>query len=106
MRVTRVVLAAALAIGPALALTAPTPGFAKDGVGIALIGGLIAGAAIGTAVADSKRHSQKVYVKPPPPPKAAPFSPHRGVTCYPKLHACYDNNGTYNGKWTWKIYAQ
>ncbi|MCP4386465.1 MAG: hypothetical protein GY798_34495 [Hyphomicrobiales bacterium] len=97
---------AALAIIPLLSVSSPSPGHAKDGVGVAIIGGLIAGAAIGAAVAASKKHPQKVYVKPPPPPKAKPFSPHGGVKCYPKQHACYNKNGSYNGKWTWKIYAK
>lgn len=106
MRKSGIAVAAVLALAPLLTVSSPSPTYAKDGVGVAIIGGLIAGAAIGAAVADNNKHPQKVYVKPPPPPKAKPFSPHNGVRCYPKQHACYNHNGSYNANWTWKIYAK
>jgi hypothetical protein len=106
MRKSNLAPLVALAIVPALVFPASTPAQAKDGAGVALVGGLIAGAAIGAAISNSKKHPKTIYVQaPPPPPVAQPFSPKSGVTCYPAQQACYNLNGAYNANWTWKIYA-
>ena len=100
-------LTAVAAFFAATSLTVSTkPIEAKDGVGIAIAGGLIAGAAIGAAIASKKKHSEVIYVKPAPKPKPPkPFSPAAGIVCYPKQHACYKNGGAYSGHWTHRIYG-
>jgi hypothetical protein len=97
-------LAAAVTLG---SLSAPDPAAAKNNTG-AIIGGLIAGAAIGAAVSSQIRQPKTVYVPTPPPPDPWPktYSPAPGITCYPAQRACYNVNGSYNGRWTYNVYAR
>lgn len=95
----------ATAIVGSLSLAGP-PAHAKDGVGVAIVGGLIAGAAIGAAIADNKKHNTNIYVEPRRPPPPQPFSPKAGIVCYPAQHACYHNDGSYAAKWTRRVYAR
>jgi hypothetical protein len=97
LRLTLPVLA--LAIAPALMASEPVHAANNTG---AVIGGLIAGAAIGAAVSSANRHPPPVYVpRPPPPPPPGPnpwanaFYPQPGYTCYPVQQACYKRNGAY-----------
>jgi hypothetical protein len=75
----------------------------------AVVGGLIAGAAIGAAISSSS-HPTTVYVEERPKPNpnkwGESFSPKPGIRCYPAQHACYNNDGAYNGNWTYKVYAR
>ena len=108
---SRLTILPALAVAIAVTLSG-APAEAKKhndnknaNVGAAIIGGLVAGAVIGAAVSDTKTHPKQIYVAPPPPPRAQPFSPKSGITCYPAQQACYRYDGAYNSNWTWKIYA-
>lgn len=98
------VLVAALAI---VAAGAATEAAAKNNTG-AVIGGIIAGAAIGAAVPSEMKHPNTVYVPAPPPKPPSPqtFTPKPGVVCYPAQRACYSDRGAYSANWTWKVYAK
>ncbi|MGH6864669.1 MAG: hypothetical protein ACREDO_00440, partial [Methyloceanibacter sp.] len=74
----------------------------------AVVGGIIAGAAIGAAVSSSIDHPRKVYVPGPPPPDpwGRAFSPKPGIFCYPARRACYNARGIYSANWTYTIYAR
>ena len=100
-------IAAVLIPAFALGISAPEPAEAKGGG--AVIGGIIAAAAIGAMVSNSVAQPRAVYVVPAPPPPqpwAGVFAPRPGVNCYPAQRACYYANGAYNANWTWKIYAR
>ncbi len=92
----------------ALFAAASTPAAAKHGDGAAIVGGLIAGAAIGAAVSSEINHPKKVYVYQPPPPSpwGQVYSPTPGIRCYPAQRACYKADGNYSANWTYKIYAR
>ena len=80
---------------------------AKNNTG-AVIGGIIAGAAVGAVISSEMKHPKAVYVPAPPPRPPSPqsFSPKKGVICYPVQRACYNDRGAYSANWTWKIYAK
>ncbi|HMN87766.1 MAG TPA: hypothetical protein PKA74_17520 [Bauldia sp.] len=101
----------ALAIAPALAISATPPAAAKNNTG-AVIGGIIAGAAIGAAVASSVNQPSTIIVPgpPPPPPRPNPwanaFSPSQGINCYPAQQACYRLAGAYAPYWTSRVFGR
>jgi hypothetical protein len=99
-----------LLLAPALAIGMATPAPAANNTGAA-IGGFIAGAAIGAAVASGARLPNTVYVpRPPPPPPPGPnpwsnaFKPDPKVTCYPVQRACYRNDGAFAPAWTQRVF--
>ena len=97
-------LAALAALFAAMAAMPAPQAAAKNNTG-AIIGGIIAGAAVG---ASEMKHPKTVYVpaRPPKPPSPQSFSPKKGVICYPVQRACYNDRGAYSANWTWKIYAK
>jgi hypothetical protein len=97
-----------LMLAGALALSATAPGFARSWHSddtAALVGGLVLGGIVAAASSHDHRHRNQ-YVPPPPPyqPRMAPFSPARGVTCYPREGACYDNDGDFLPSWTNRVF--
>jgi hypothetical protein len=99
-------IAAVLIPAMTLGISAPKPAEAKNN-SAAVVGGIIAGAAVGAMVSNAVAQPRTVYVSAPPPPQpwAGAFSPRPGVNCYPAQRACYYANGAYNANWTWKVYA-
>jgi hypothetical protein len=98
---------AAMAVA-ASALAGPMPAHAKNNTA-AIVGGIIAGAAVGAAISSSIDHPKKVYVPGPPPPRPAwdkVYQPNNNIWCYPAQRACYNRNGVYDAKWTYKVYAR
>lgn len=102
-RMTHLVAFAALFAAMA-AIPAPE-GAAKNNTG-AVIGGIIAGAAVAAVISSEMKHPKTVYVPASPPPSPQSFSPKMGVICYPVQRACYNDRGAYSANWTWKIYAK
>jgi hypothetical protein len=97
----------AAAVLAASAAVAPAPAHAKNNTA-AIVGGIIAGAAVGAAISSSIDHPKKVYV-PGPPPRPAwdkVYKPNNNIWCYPAQRACYNRNGVYDAKWTYKVYAR
>ncbi|MGH6736656.1 MAG: hypothetical protein ACRECX_11345 [Methyloceanibacter sp.] len=103
MRVPGTALTAVAAMSFCLA----TPAHAKSNTA-AVVGGIIAGAAVGAVVSSEINHSKKVYVREKPKPSSwdQSFSPKPGVMCYPAHRACYNSNGAYSANWTYKVYAR
>jgi hypothetical protein len=76
--------------------------------GAAIIGGLIAGAAIGAAVSGAIKYPKPIYVPapPPPPPWQQVIVPKPGVNCYVAQQACYFKNGAYAPGWTTQVFGR
>jgi len=100
-------LLAALAV-PLVTTGVVTPAVAKNNTAAAIVGGIIAGAAVGAAISNADRHPNKIYVQPPPPPPPdpKPFKVAPNVTCYPLQRYCYNASGSYNATWSWKLYGR
>lgn len=94
-----------LALAGMLALS--TPGFAHhhDDTAAAIVaGGIVLGAAA-LAASSHHHHYRDQYIPVPAYyPPAAPFSPARGVICYPRDRACYDNAGLFLPSWTYRVF--
>ena len=88
-----------------LALSTAAPGFAhnNDTAAAIIAGGLIGAAAISASSHHHHHHDQYIPVPAYYPP-AAPFSPARGVICYPRDRACYDNAGLFLPSWTYRVF--
>lgn len=89
-----------------VSLAAPQISEAKNGEKTAaVIGGLLLGAAALAASSNDYRYQDQY---PPPPPRyippAAPFSPARSVTCYPRDRACYNDDGYFLPSWTSRVF--
>ncbi len=69
----------------------------------ALVGGVLLGGIAAAAVSHDHHHHNQ-YIGPRPVYGGAPFSPSRGVICYPNQVACYNNNGTYLPAWTNRVF--
>ncbi len=97
---------AKLMLAGALALSMTDPGSAHnhdDAAAAIIAGGLIGAAAI--AASSHHYHHRDQYVPVPAYyPPAAPFSPARGVICYPRDRACYDNAGLFLPSWTYRVF--
>lgn len=92
----------------AIFVSMPAPAKAANNTG-AIVGGLIAGAAIGAVVSGALNHPKPIYPPrppPPPPPWQQSFQPSAGVWCYPAQRACYRDNGAYAPAWTVKVYGR
>ena len=102
----KTILRLSLASLLALSTAAPTLAHHNDDAAAAAIiaGGLIGAAAI--AASSHHHHHSDQYLPPPPPyyTPGAPFSPSRGVICYPRERACYDNAGFYLPSWTYRVF--
>lgn len=101
-------LSAKLMLAGAIALTATQSGFARKWHSddtAALVGGLVLGGIAAAAISSDHRH-QNQYVPPQPAyqPRMAPFSPTRGVTCYPREGACYNDRGDFSAIWTNRVF--
>ncbi len=75
-------LAASLAVASVAGALAVTPAKAHDGVGVGLAAGLIGGAIVGSAIANSPPPPPPAYYGPayydaPPPPPAGCYWQHR-----------------------------
>ncbi|MEQ1950087.1 hypothetical protein [Mesorhizobium sp. CN2-181] len=96
-----------LALAGALAATVATPTLARhwnSGDTAALITGLAIGG-IAASAASHDHYYQDQYIPPPPAYRpSAPFSPAKGIICYPRQFACYDNAGYFSAKWTNRIF--
>ncbi|MFI0845334.1 hypothetical protein [Mesorhizobium sp. IMUNJ 23232] len=96
-----------LALAGALALSMTAPGLARhwnSGDTAALITGLAIGG-IAASAASHDHYYQDQYIPPPPVYRsAAPFSPARGIICYPRQLACYANDGSFAPKWTNRVF--
>jgi hypothetical protein len=100
--------AAVALLAPAIVFASHVPARSKSDAA-AIVGGLIAGAAVGAAVSSVARYPDRVYYAPAPPPPpawATAFSPKPGIVCYPAQRACYKESGAYAPNWTWRIYAR
>jgi hypothetical protein len=94
-----------LALAGLLALSTASPGLAHhndDAAAAIIAGGLIGAAAI--AASSHHHHHHDQYVPPPYYTPGAPFSPARGIICYPRERACYDNDGFFKPKWTYRVF--
>jgi hypothetical protein len=96
-----------LTLAGALALTMTAPGLARhwnSGDTAALITGLAIGG-IAASAASHDHYYQDQYIPPAPVYRpSAPFSPARGIICYPRQGACYDNAGYYSAKWSSRVF--
>jgi len=104
-------IAGLCAVSVALAAAGPTPALAKKDSGkvaAGIVGGLIVGSALTSALSPRQKVIERVYVQPPPPPPPPEptFSPAPGVLCYASQRACYNMAGGYNPSWTWQVYAR
>jgi hypothetical protein len=98
---------ARLALAGALALSMTAPGLARHWHSddtAALVGGLVLGGIAAAAISHDHHHRDQ-YIPPAPAYQpAAPFSPARGVVCYPREGACYDNDGDFLPSWTHRVF--
>lgn len=96
-----------LALAGALALAMTAPGSARKWHSDDTAA-LIAGLAIGGIAASAASHDhyyQDQYIPPAPVYRpSAPFSPAKGIICYPRQVACYDNAGYYSAKWSSRVF--
>lgn len=96
-----------LALAGGLALSMTAPGLARhwnSGDTAALITGLAIGG-IAASAASHDHYYQDQYIPPAPVYRpSAPFSPARGIICYPRQGACYDNAGYYSAKWSSRVF--
>jgi hypothetical protein len=88
---------------------------AKSSDTAAAIAGGIVGLGVGAALAKSQKHNTTIYVPgyvPPYPPGGYDpywgqiFKPAPEINCYPAQRACYNINGGYSKRWTWRIYQR